>query len=270
MIGNVIRGSNFRSCTAYLLAKPGAALIGGNMVGRDIESITEEFEFSLRLNPIVRYPLLHVSLSLPVGERLSTELWQKVADRYMSEMQLDDNQFIAVRHTDRPHDHIHLLATRIRFDGNSSNIWQCKRRTEECLRGIERDLGLQRVPSSWDTPYFERRNEKTNGSGCKAYICSNLEDALKQATSLHELREHLRLSGIDLREKKKDGVTVGLSYRHEGKAMTGSSLGKPYAVVVEKLNRNLRESIEDSGIPESLTIAPIEKDKTSQKWSRVR
>ncbi len=69
------------------------------------------------LKPDAANPVKHFSLSLPLGERLTSDQWEKVAHRYMEEMDYGNCQWVAYRHNDTEKDHIHIAASRIDLDG---------------------------------------------------------------------------------------------------------------------------------------------------------
>jgi Relaxase/Mobilisation nuclease domain len=255
MIGNVYQGNSFSTTTTYLLSKPGASLIGGNMLCRDIGTIIKEFDFIERLYQTPKNPVIHVSLSLPVGEILLPKQWQSVTDRYIAEMKLDNNQYITVRHTDRPHDHVHILASRINRDRKLTSLWQSKRNTEKFIRQVEKEFNLQSIPSSWETP---ARPENANACLRLEYIASSLDTALELVTNIDQLRENLRLQQISIRVTKKAGVSVGITYRFSDTYVTGSSIDRPYSAILEKFDRNQRKALspENSVPPENPTPDP--------------
>jgi hypothetical protein len=259
MIGNCYQATDFSPITTYLLSKPGASRIGGNMISLEPDHVIQEFNFIRSVKPNAPKPVIHVSFSLPVGETLLPKQWQSVADRYMKELNLDNNQYIAVRHTDTPHDHIHVLASRIRLDKKLSSLWQNMRNTEKFIRQIEKDFNLQQIPSSWETP---DRPENANSAARREYITSALDTALTLATDLDQLREHLRFHQIGIRETKKAGVTVGITYRFSGIYINGKELDRPYSAITEKLNQNRDDSL-------SLTFSAMAESSQPEEFSVI-
>ena len=70
MIGKQIKGVDFKKLLKYLAEKEGAIQLGGNMIGHDPQILTREFQFTCRLNPQVKRPVYHASLSLAPDEFL--------------------------------------------------------------------------------------------------------------------------------------------------------------------------------------------------------
>ncbi|MGA7937867.1 MAG: relaxase/mobilization nuclease domain-containing protein [Kovacikia sp.] len=135
MIGKQVKGTSFRGVLNYLHHKEGAEQIGGNMVGDDPRSLAAEFRVSRELNPRLNKAVYHVSLSLPKQESLDDLTWMAISLRerctnaqdYLRGMGFENCQYVVYRHTDQDHDHVHLVASRIRLtDGKtvSNNAFQ--------------------------------------------------------------------------------------------------------------------------------------------------
>ncbi|BAZ36770.1 relaxase/mobilization nuclease family protein (plasmid) [Calothrix sp. NIES-4101] len=116
MIAKQRKGRGFRGLLEYVENKEEAGRIGGNMSGRNPRELAAEFRFSRQLNPNVERAVYHVSLSLAPGEYLSDEQWNEISDRYLTEMNFHNNQYVVYRHSDRDNDHIHIVASRISLD----------------------------------------------------------------------------------------------------------------------------------------------------------
>jgi hypothetical protein len=85
------------------------------MVGKDPESLTDELRISSDLKRTVIQCVYHVSLSVSPSEKLSEQKWIDIARTYLQGMEFQTNQYAIYRHTDREHDHIHIIASRIRI-----------------------------------------------------------------------------------------------------------------------------------------------------------
>lgn len=119
---SIKRGSGFAGVLAYALEEiegiPRGKVIGGNMSGDNQQSLAKEFGISRRLRPDVERPVWHNSLRLPKGEKISDELFVKIADDYMQRMGFSDlHQRVYILHDDEDGQHIHIIADRIALDG---------------------------------------------------------------------------------------------------------------------------------------------------------
>lgn len=117
MIAKAVKGRSFRGALEYDLSKEQGRVIDTNMCGKTPRALACEFGEMRKLRPKLGKAVLHVSISAALGEHLSDEQWKQVARRYLDGMGLEKNQYLVTRHMDTEHEHIHLLANRIRFDG---------------------------------------------------------------------------------------------------------------------------------------------------------
>ncbi|MEL4895138.1 relaxase/mobilization nuclease domain-containing protein, partial [Crocosphaera sp. Alani8] len=116
MIGKQFKGSDFNRCLNYVLKKEGASIIGGTVASTEPSSLTREFHFYTEINDRVRNPMFHGILSNP--EPLDDLTWHLIGNQYLKSMGFTQNPYILVRHSDRPHDHIHIVAGRVRANGS--------------------------------------------------------------------------------------------------------------------------------------------------------
>jgi hypothetical protein len=132
------------------------------MLGGTPRELACEFSVSRELRPSVGRAVYHCSLNLAEGEHLSDEQWGELAERYLVAMGFlskdeqgepvwTDSQYVVVRHSDTEHEHVHLVASRIRLDGTVVSDSHDYRRSEAAIRQLERAYGLQAVESS-DAP----------------------------------------------------------------------------------------------------------------------
>jgi hypothetical protein len=147
MIGKQVKGQSFRGVLNYLHHKEQAQLIGGNMVGQTPRTLAAEFGVARALNPQLTKAVYHASLSLPKEEQLDAERWNAIATDYMNGMGFQDSQYVVYRHGDRDHDHIHIVASRIRItDGTTvSDSWDYPR-SEKLIRALEKQYDLTPAP----------------------------------------------------------------------------------------------------------------------------
>jgi hypothetical protein len=235
MIAKAVKGKGFRGALEYDLGKEQGRVIDTNMNGSDPRELAAEFGEIRKLRPALGRAVLHVSLSAAPGEHFTDEQWCAISQRYLRGMGLDHNQYVVTRHNDTEHEHIHLLANRIRLDGAVTSDSNDYRRQEVLMREIERDLGLQPVPPSVTA---ERRaatkGELEHGlrtgqpSTRQQLLC---DGAIERCTSFSDYVARLEAAGVELLPvvQLEGRKLSGLSYRLDGVTMKGSDLGKRYS-----------------------------------------
>jgi hypothetical protein len=238
MIGKIIKGKSFQGCLSYVMGKTGAAVIGMNMDGKDPCSLANEFSLSWQLRPKLNYKVCHVILSLSPEEHLNNDAWQTAIAQYLKEMGFTNNQYVAVKHTDKEnHEHIHLVTSRVRMDGSVvSDSWDWTR-SQDVIRKLEQDFGLAAVPSSWESDRQEQTKSQidkeleTGKATVKRQLADKIDATLANTTSLPDFIEQLNLEGIEVRvDRDRKGKPKGIAYKFDGVSMAGSSVGKAYSL----------------------------------------
>lgn len=226
MIGSAGTGADFRGLARYLLReREGEERVGWALVRNlpgDERHAAALMEGTAAQNVRVEKPVYHLSLSAAPGEELSREQWEKVVDRVLRDLGLEEHQALVVRHTDAQHDHVHLMVNRVHPE--HLKAWHNGhdfRRIERSLRGIEREMGLREVPGrhgrlagqerpergAGPTSGERREKERTGREAWAERVKFQVHEDLKEARSWPDLER--RLAGHRLRlEKRGPGLVV--------------------------------------------------------------
>ena len=188
MITKVKANKSFRGTTKYVLEKEKAKIIGGNMYGISSNELVEQFTLSAHLNPQLKDPCYHLMLSVPKTDRsLNDDELANLSQRHfanvivLSQLKGDESQvkqpdkriddrklnqlvddfietelpaydFFIARHSDKEHDHTHIVASRVNnLDGKSIRTWNNYAHSEHSARLLEREFHLTPVQSSWES-----------------------------------------------------------------------------------------------------------------------
>lgn len=117
----------------------------GGPAGRSFDGIVRLFDAHRRLRPSLGLHVGHASLRLaPRDRRLTHDEWRRAAACLAAGF--GAQVWTTVRHGD---DHVHVLWSRVRRDGTLVDHRYDRRRAETLTREIERMLGLEQVPCSW-------------------------------------------------------------------------------------------------------------------------
>ncbi len=248
MIGKQIKGRSFRGLLNYLEENSKAEIIGGNMSGQNAIQLSKEFRLSRQLNPEVERAVYHCSLSLAPGEHLDNETWNEITSKYLSGMGFDSNQYVVYRHSDKDHDHIHIVASRIRLDDYKvvHDGWDYVR-SENLIRQLEKEYGLEQAPSSREkkennlstgqlrriereqAEYERGERDSPPELPIKKQLQITIDKAIESSDSMSELMKKLLLENVSVRcEFTRTGKPKGISYGINGIAFSGTKLGKGY------------------------------------------
>ena len=265
MIGKQIKGQSFSKLLNYLFGKDGASLIGSNMEGLTSRELAAEFRFSQQLNSRVSRVVYHASLSLPHTEHLENDIWHEIAQKYLQAMGFDMNQYAVVRHTDRDHDHAHIIASRIRLDGTTvSDRWDY-RRSEVVIRQLEQEYELQSLQSSYEkdsrspTTGEQRLLARTGEESIWIQLQRSLNQATQFSLTMPQLFEQLQQKGISIRVSNHQTNQIkGISYELNGIAFSGTHLGKAYTFTGLQKYRGVNyDSHRDNQLIKKLIEQPI-------------
>ena len=165
MIAKFLKTPSFGAATRYVLDRDpdlrhaGAAPIAGNMTGRDAEELTREFELVAAGNPRVRHTVAHIVLrTAPADRLLADREWAELARQHLERLGYTNTPYLVVRHPE-PDQHVHVVASRVRFDGSRVRDNHEHRRSRAVVRALEREHGLERI----EVRQHERETEREYG-----------------------------------------------------------------------------------------------------------
>ncbi len=266
MIANQSKNRSFRSTLEYVLEKEEAFIIDSNMGGYNPRQLAREFGAARRMRPNFQRACGHIILSLPhreashpqgeYHEYLDDEKYALIARRWLKEMEfLGDNlhksQYVIARHQDTKHEHVHIIASRIRMDGSVvPDSWDY-RRSEVVVRQLEQEFGLEPTRCSnervaekvkqkhgIETTVGERsaqtKKQKHHFSGkppVKQLLADAIDEAAFDQPTVTELIARLQQQDINVhpsfstRGKFKEAIAFSMN----GLKMAGWKLGKAYS-----------------------------------------
>ncbi len=241
MKAKVERGSGFRGALNYAIdEEKSAQLVGGNMSGTTPRELASEFAISRKLRPECSKPVMHFSLALPIGDDLDPLKWAEVTEAFMAEMGMDKHQFVAVKHEDKPHKHVHIIASRIGLDGT---IWHGQWeafRAIEATQVLEKRFGLTITPGldSVDAEDHKKnatKNEmeramRTGEAPTRQLLQNIIDDAVQDNPSVTAFVERLEAAGVTVKPNvASTGKLNGFGFSINGIPFKGSDLGKKYS-----------------------------------------
>lgn len=240
MTANMIKGKGFGGALRYNLEKVEkgvAEILDRSFAHESYKSIMKEMQMVKMLRPNLQKHFYHTSINFPPSENLSDEKMREIGREYLEESGFMQHQFIMFRHHDAEHPHLHLLVSRIGYDGtvmsDSNDFAKC----EIILRRLEKKHNLSKVVSSKNA---QRRavtkNEiemvkRTGAPSNKMRLQSIVKDALNssQRLSCLEFVYRLQSKGVNiLFNQASTGYVSGISFSYKGMTVTGSKLGDDF------------------------------------------
>lgn len=246
MIGKMIIGKGFGGCIAYCLEDKKikenatqkevinrAEVILYNKCYGDKKELVQQFNDVRSLNAKQSKPVLHITLSMAPGEMLIRQLLADIVLYCAQELGFADNQFLAVQHNDTKHQHIHIVANRIGFNGktNVSDSNSYKRIAAFC-RKMEIKYNLQEVlsPKTFlpkEQQLIPRADQRKNA------IKTILQQALKEAKSFENFSSDVKAKGLQMIKGR------GISFiDNKGVKIKGSDMGLSLQTINKQIELN--------------------------------
>jgi hypothetical protein len=157
MIGKISIGKSFRGCLSYCLEnkdqkltttlKKRAEILSYNLCFGNKKELINQFNDVRKINPKLSKPVLHITLSFAPGEKLGNENLQDLIEQCAQKMGFEKNQFVAIEHSDTTHQHIHIVANRVRLDGKTVKDHHNYKRIADYCREMETKYNLEKVLS---------------------------------------------------------------------------------------------------------------------------
>lgn len=234
MIGKISKSGSFKTLIEYL-DKENAVVLGTNMYGQDTRGLTAEFMAIRDLNPGIRQPVLHASLSLVPGESLTNEQFREACETWMEKMgfDLNKNQYLIVRHQDTEHEHAHLAINRIDMLSGKVIVDSFERyRSQEIVRQLEQTYALEPVAPSWQTfKNSEHDLTQTSERAQRRKLAAAIEQVAQGKPTMTEFFQ--RLVEQQIRAEvgfTRNGKPKGITYqRLDQEKVAGNVLGKAYS-----------------------------------------
>lgn len=272
--------------------RSGSAIIGGNMAGRTPRELAREFAAARSLKPNLGRAMVHHSLAVAPGIKLSDAQWQIAVATYLKEMGYEENhQFTIIKHTDTEHEHVHIVACRIGLDGDGGNIVSDANDRRRCHKAASKaalSVGLTPVPPPDKTkPRVKiRRDEAEHAQRVgvihpKLTVAARLDVALAHSRDFEQFKQNAAKLGIEVREASNTGGVYGVSYAltsppngFRATALKGSTLGPGYSFkhIERRLAGEGLDQIVNAQAKQLKTILDFTKaeagknGKTVQRW----
>lgn len=265
MIAKQMKNESFRSTLKYVLEKEKAKLLDSNMGGKTPTQLAKEFGAARRLRPNLKRVCGHIVLSIPhrdgnnpkgeYHEHLTDDQYIDIAQRWLKEMKflgdgLHNSQYAIARHQDTDHEHIHIIASRIRMDGTVvSDSWDY-RRSEVVVRQLEKEFGLEPTPCSNERVAYKVKEKgiettvsdsraptqrQTHHESGKPTVKQRLADIIDKVSqdkpTMTQLIGRLQRQGVKVHPtfSTKGLFREAIAFELDGVKVAGNKLGSAYS-----------------------------------------
>lgn len=147
MYGKILHGSFFGGLVNYVNdPRKNATLVaasdGINLSNN--QTITDSFVMYAGLSSRTKKPVAHFVLAFSPHDvhRINNTMLKQIVNDYLKRMGYDDNQFVAFRHYDKEHPHVHIIVNRVNFKGKCTKDSHEKDKNIKVCKDLTREYGL--------------------------------------------------------------------------------------------------------------------------------
>ena len=231
MISKICTGHSFYGAIRYLCQKMKQAEIlqVEGVRGHDYKLMIKDFERQHSLRSEKGQACFHGILSFYPGENPTDKKIIEITGQYLDGLNIRGTQYAMIKHSDKVHLHVHLIANMVNNEGKSiSDRWialRAKKLAQQLTINHDLKQGLYKNLALIN--YQNLREPEQH----KYKIYAAVSHHLRNCPSMDELQNQLRPLGIEMKFKYK-GQTLerqGVSFRLGEYCFKGSEIDRSFS-----------------------------------------
>nr|WP_302437515.1 relaxase/mobilization nuclease domain-containing protein [Bacteroides intestinalis] len=229
MMGDLKKRASFARVVNYVNNPKKARLIDSKDVRQDDNAtIARSMQGQADDKPgrKLKNPVYHISLDFAHEDapKLTDELMVEIAREYMRRMGITNTQYIMCRHTDREHQHLHIVANRVDNDGNTISDSNDNVRNVKVCKALTREYGLHFSKGKMNV----KRDRLRGNDKVKYQIYDAVKAALPHCNCWSDLCDRLAKQGIGIhfRYDRRNAKIVGVSFTKDKISFNGSRIDR--------------------------------------------
>jgi len=232
MISKVIIGKTFYRACRYICKDTRRAIIlqTEGVRNYDYKLMAADFERQHSLRPTLSKAVFHGIISFYPGEQLHDETMAAIATEYLQEMKIINTQFLVVKHIDKRHLHLHVLANMVDNNGKAIEDSWIRLRGKKIAQKLTLKYKLkQAITKDLTMINFEALNKKELN---KYVIYRAILETLPNCNYVKDLEAMLLKKKIETRYKYKEQTTElqGISFKIGEYKYKGSDIDRKFSI----------------------------------------
>jgi hypothetical protein len=247
MISKVVPADSVYHTCRYICNKPGSEVLATDGVREfDFKLMAEDFICQQQLRPGKQKAFFHGILSFHPTEKPSDETLTTIAGQYMDRLGIVNTQYSIVKHTDRSHLHLHVVANMVDNNGKvikdnyiglrGKKVAQQLTQEYKLIPAIKKDITLTNL---------ENMNEH-EAARYKIYMA--IAENLPHCNSIEALVIRLKQKRIDTQFKYKGQTQEiqGVSFKIGKYSFKGSQVDRrfSFAGLQKALAQGIKEDVD--------------------------
>ena len=174
----------------------------------------------------LKNPVYHISLDFAHEDtpRMTDALMVEIAREYMRRMGIMNTQYIVSRHTDKEHQHLHIVANRVDNDGNTISDRNDAIRNVAVCKALTREYGLHFSKGKMNV-----KRDRLRGKDKEKYqIYDAIKAALPHCNCWADLCDRLAKQdiGVNFKYNRNEGKILGVSFTKNEISFSGSRIDR--------------------------------------------
>ena len=209
-----------------------ARLLATNVAGDTPAELAAEFKRVAAQKPGIKEPVHKVSINLKSSEHLETRQWIEVGHSYLQEMRFGDSPFLIAQHREKDHEHIHIVASRVDYNGKVVSDAFEQKRARIWAQSVEERYNLSLTPERAEEKGLSRieieQAMRTKQTPPKLILQQSITQTLAAHPETPDFVTALERQNISIRVRTKEKELVGISFGIDGRGFKGGSLGTKF------------------------------------------
>ena len=232
MISKVFSGHSFYHACRYICKDQTRSVVleAEGVRGHDYRLMAEDFARQHELRPSKQQACFHSILSFYPGENPGDEKMAEIGRKYLEEIGILNTQYVIVKHTDKEHLHLHILANMINNDGETISDSWIGFRAKKAAQALTLEYDLTQALKKDLT--ITHTEAMTPSEANKYKIYKAISEILPHCRTMKELEEKLSARGIETLYKYKGDTNVkqGISFRIGNDRFKGSKIDRRFSL----------------------------------------
>ena len=232
MISKHATANSFYHTCRYICDRPEAkVLVGEGVRGHDYKLMASDFLAQQELRPQKEHACMHAILSFYPGERPTDELMKEIAAKYLENIGIKETQYAIVKHTDKAHLHLHIVANMVNNNGRAiSDSWIGYRGKKEAQRLTQEYKLTPALEKNLKMTHLEALSQ-TEAQKYKVYIA--IVELLPGCKTMEDLEKKLAEQKITVLYKlnRQTAEKEGISFKIGDLCFKGSQVDRKFSYV---------------------------------------
>ncbi len=244
MISKVVIGNGFYGACRYVCMdqKRAVVLETGGVRNYHYKLMADDFETQQQFRPSLRKAVFHGILSFYPGEKISDEIMVEIARKYLAELMINNTQYAITKHTDKDHQHLHILANLVNNNGETIKDNWIGLRGKKAAQTLTLQYNLKIAEGkNLDKIHLENLNER---EASRYTIYQAILQTIPLCKNFDELKQNLQKQNIETLYKYKGKTTElqGISFKTGEYKFKGSKIDRKFSI------KNLEKQINQNNI----------------------